>query len=249
MRKNKITLIAALGMLALTSACSKNGSTGPQGPAGPAYTGAIAGHVDLYDQYGSRVLTGLNTVQLQLNNSTTINPDSTGYYIFKGTTTGDYDITTTASGYASTKTNNFQFLSDTLNRDIKLSAIPNFSPLSVVAYAAMGAPGDSMIINFTPDTRAREAILFVNKNSAVGNLPANYLVVYTRAIPANASKINIVIPASDLYNAGITSGSTIYLAAYGYVVSDGSAYEDITTGKTVYNAVSTTSATVTATAP
>jgi len=249
MKKNSLLFIIALGTITFASSCSKNGSTGPAGPPGPSYTGAISGHVDMYDQYGSKVLTSLTTAQLQLDGGTAISPDATGYYYFESLKTVDYNMSASAPGYASTKTNNFQFLSDTLNRDIKLSAIPNFSPTAVASYAAIGAPGDSVIINFTADTRVREMILFVNNSSAVSGQPANYLVVYAKAIPANATKVGIVIPASDLYGAGITSGSAIYLAAYGYVVTDGSAYEDIATGKTVYNAVSTSPITVTATAP
>ncbi len=249
MYKNSMTFIIAVALIAFTTSCSKNGSTGPAGPAGPSYTGAISGHVALYDQYGSRVLTGLNTAQLQLDGAAAISPDATGYYYYGNIKTGGHNIVATAAGYASTRTNNFQFLSDTLNRDIKLSAIPNFSPASVVSYSNVGSSGDSVIVNFAPDTRVREMILFVNTNSTVNGQPGNYLVVYPKAIPANATKVTISIPASDLYDAGITSGTTIYLAAYGYVVTDGSAYEDITTGKIVYNAVSASPVTATATAP
>jgi len=244
-----MTFIIAAGFIALTTSCSKNGSTGPVGPAGPSYTGAISGHVDLYDQYGSRVLTGLNTAQLQLDGAAAISPDASGYYYYGNIKTGVHNIAVSAAGYASTRTNNFQFLSDTLNRDIKLSAIPNFSPASIVSYSTTGAQGDSVIINFAPDTRVREMILFVNTNSTVNGQPGNYLVVYPKAIAANATKATVLIPASDLYDAGITSGTTIYLAAYGYVVTDASAYEDIPSGKIVYNAVSASPVTATATTP
>jgi len=249
MYMKKVSFFAVVAILAITSSCTKTGSTGPVGPAGPAYTGAISGHVDLYDQYGVKVLNGSNVVQLQLNNGTAINPDNTGYYIFGGLTTGDYNMEASAAGYAATKTNNFQFLTDTLNRDIKLSAIPNFSPTTVSVYPTAAGTGDSLIINFTADSRARNCILFINNTSTVGSLPANYLLVYTKAIAINATKAQITIPSSDLADAGIAPGATVYCAAYGYVVTDGSVYEDLATGKNVYNAVSASPVTTTFVAP
>ena len=244
-----IPFILAIGVLALTSACTKKGNTGATGPAGPAYTGAISGHVDLYDQYGNKVLSGLSNASLQLNGGTAITPNATGYYLFGNLMTGDYDITTTCIGYAATKTNNFQFLSDTLNKDIKLSAIPAFSPTSMTVYTALASPGDSLVINFTADTQPRNCILFINSNTTAGNLPVNYVLAVTKAIPANQTKVAIVISATDLYAAGFSSGITFYCAAYGYVVGDVSVYEDLSTGKNVYNAVGASPVTTTAIVP
>jgi hypothetical protein len=246
MFKRNFAFIAVAGVFSLASSCTKKGATGP---AGPSYVGAISGHISLYDQYGTKVITGYSGVSVQLDGGTGINPDNTGYYMFGQLTTGDYNMTVTGPGYATTKANSFQFLSDTLNKDVKLSAIPGFSPLSVNSYAALSTPGDSLVINFTADTRARNCIVFVNNTSAVGSIPAEYVLVYTKAIAANQTKAVIVIPAGDLYDEGITSGSTFYCASYGYVVGDVSVYEDLATGKNVYNAVSASPVTTTAIAP
>ena len=224
-------LIPAL-LVCLLASCTKNTTTEL------SETGAISGHVTLYDQYGSRDYLGLSNVQLQLNGGAATMPDSTGYYAFKSVTTGEYNITANAHGYASTRVNNFQFIGDTVNRDIRLSAIPNFAPASVTSYTAAGNAGDSIVLNFTADTRVRNCIIFIGKSSTVNNTPASYLLEYTKAIAANQTKVAILIPAADLYNAGISSGSTAYGAAYGYVVSDQSVYEDLATGRNVYNAVS-----------
>ncbi len=252
MNKKRLIVAGVLAAITIAGGCTKNGSTGPAGatgPAGPSYTGAISGHVSLYDQYGSKVSTGLNSVQLVVNGTNTITPDVNGYYAFSSTT-GDYYMTASDNGYGATRANSFQYLADTLNKDIKLSAIPGFSPTTVTAYTATGsAPGDSLVINFTADTRARNCIVFVNNTTAVSNLPANYQLVYTKAIAANQTRAVILIPSQDLTDVGITSGSTIYCAAYGYVVGDVSVYEDLTTGKNVYNAVSASPVTATAVAP
>ena len=249
MRKTQLIPVAAICITSLLASCSKEGPSGATGPAGPSFSGGISGHVSLYDQYGRRVLTGLNTVQLSLNGASAVNPDATGYYSYAATT-GDYNISAIASGYGSTKTNNFQYLADTLNRDIKLSAIPNFVPSSLTVTPTAGAvAGDSLVLMFTADTRARSCIVFLNSSATVTSSPANYLLAYTKAVPANATRVAIVVPAQDLYDAGFVSGSAVYFAAYGAPVGDVSAYEDIGTGRTMYTAVSTTSVTATATTP
>ena len=95
MHSKKFTFIFVLGCIGLLSSCSKKGDTGPAGPAGPAgptYTGAISGHVSLFDQYGSKVLNGLTSVQLSLNGAAATNPDATGYYIYGGIATGVYNF-------------------------------------------------------------------------------------------------------------------------------------------------------------
>ena len=175
--------------------------------------------------------------------------DNSGYYLFGGLTTGDYEIATSASGYASSFTNKFQFLGDTLNKDLKLSAIMDFSPLSIINYTALSSPGDSMVLPFTAYSRARNCILFVNNTSSAGSQPANYLLVYIKAVPANQTKISFVLPAGDLYDAGLVSRSTFYYAACGYVTGDVSVYEDLTSGRNVYNAVSAIPVTATFVAP
>ena len=249
MFKKNFTISVILGVLSISSSCTKKGDTGATGPAGPSFTGAISGHISLYDEYGTKVITNYSDVALTLDGGTPIYPDNTGYYIFGKLNTGDYNIVATGNGYAATKANSFQFLADTLNKDIKLSAIPGFSPLSVNSYSSLSTPGDSLVINFAADTRARNCIVFINKNSAVSGIPANYLLVYVKAIGANQTKAIIVIPSGDLYGEGIASGSTFYCASYGYVVGDVSVYEDLATGKNVYNAISASPVTTTAVAP
>jgi len=248
MLKKRFPLIIALGLLVLASSCSKNNDNTTVQQL--SYTGDISGHVSLYDQYGSKVLTGLSSVTVTAVGGPSVSPDATGYYVFYNASTGVYDFTASDSGYAYTQTNNFQYLGDTLNKDIKMSAIPDFSPTGYTADTALGAlSADSVVLTFNADTRARNCILFVNNATTVGNVPANYLLVYTKAIAANQTKVTISIPSGDLTDAGIAPGSTIYCAAYGYVVGDVSVYEDQTTGKNVYNAVSSTPLLFTATAP
>ena len=250
-KKISIYLLAA-AMSAGFASCTKNGSTGatgatgPAGPAGPAYTGAIDGHVTLYDQYGTKVLSGLSAVTLSVD-ANTVPVDTTGYYVKGSLPTGTYYMNASATGYGSTHVNSFQFLADTLNRDIKLSAIPNFAPSTLTATP--NSIGDSLTITFPPDARGRNCIIFLNKNAA-GNTPDKYLLVYTKAITGNSPRpTTFIIPAQDLTDAGFTAGQTVNVAVYGYVIGDVSSYEDLSTGKIVYTPVSSTAMTATFTAP
>ncbi len=254
---NSKTLLLAVACLILLGSCTKSGNTGATGAigatgatgaTGPSFIGAISGHVSLFDQYGSKVLTGLHSVQVSFNGTNAVSADSTGYYIFGNVRTGSYYFTATNNGFGPTRINNFQYLSDTLNRDIRLSAIPNFSPLTLTATNITA--GDSLAITFAADTRARNCIVFLNNKTTVNGQPANYLLTYTKAIPANSTKpVTIIIPIQDLTDAGLHTGDIIYYAAFGYVVNDGSSYEDLTTGKTVFTPLSASSATATITAP
>jgi hypothetical protein len=241
-----------IGSAMLVTACNKSGS---QGPAGPAYTGTIRGHVMLFDQYGSRVVGGLSGIQVALSgNGNTTNKtaatDTNGYYIFNGVNTGSYTVNTTApGGYGNTILPNFQFLIDTLNRDIRLSATPTFTPATFIAYQSATTANDSLVCTFGADTRLREFIVFVNNNATVNGQPSGYLLNYIKAINPNATTVSLLVPAQDLRNVGIYTGATVYFAAYSYPVNDFSVYEDYSTGKNVYNAIGGTARTATATAP
>ena len=251
MQKRNIFFSLTLGIVILASGCTKKGDTGPAGATGatgqtgatgatgPSYTGAISGHVDLFDQYGGHVLTGLNAAQITLTGRAAINADATGAYQFDSVKTGDYVISASAPGYASTALVNFQYLADTLNKDVKMVAIPSFSFTSFTAYSnpTSPAPNDSLYLTYNPDTRAREIIIFVSNSSSVSNVIGNYLLVYSKAIGANSTKTNFLVYKQDLLDAGISSAQNVYYAVYSYVVNDVSAYEDFATGKIVYNAV------------
>ncbi len=251
MNKKQLIGVAALGVVSVFASCSK----GKQGNPGPSFTGAISGHVMLYDQYGTKVNTGLSGIQVTLSNpTTTVTTDANGYYLFTGVTTRDYTIlvhdpNTTPYTYGDNEAVNFQYLADTLIKDIKLSAIPSFSPATMTAVMSATTPNDSLVFTIAPDTRARDIIVFVNNNSTVNNQPANYLLAYVKAVPANATTVSLLVPANDLHDQGINSGNTAYYAAYGYPTSNSSIYEDIATGKSIYNALSTASVSASAIAP
>ncbi len=234
MRNHKLA-VAALSIISLFASCAKEGPTGPTGPAGPSYVGSISGHVSLFDQYGVKVLTGVDSVRLTISGTTAyINPDNSGYYAYNYIATGEYNITASDSGYGATNTNNFQFLSGTFNKDIGLSAIPSFS---LTLTTGAGGGYDTLNINCTADPNIRSLVVFVGNTPSVSNFPAAFLLSFAKNIPANATKVPVYISAQELYNAGFESGNEVYYAVYSHSLNDASAYEDQATGKMVYNAV------------
>jgi len=245
MQKTSISILLAFWGILFLASCAKEGPTGPTGPAGPGYTGSIGGYIRLYDKYGSPVFTGFTGIQLTLASTTVIltantitAPGTTGAYEYTSVLTGNYSITATGDSlYAATVLNDLSFVAGVLNQDIKLSAYPDSFLTSF--YSAKGSAGlyDSLVVQVNADTRMRNCIVFVNTTTAVGNLPANYLLKYVAPIPANATIASLIIPQQDLTNAGIASGTMLYFAAFSYVVDDASAYEDLATGKKVYDAV------------
>jgi hypothetical protein len=245
---NRILLIAALAFITLFSSCAKEGPTGPQGIAGPAYTGSISGHVSLYDQYGNRVLSGLDSSTVNLTGVTTPTTAATaadvnGLYLFSNDVyTGSYNLNVSHPDYAATQLSNFTFLLGTLIKDVKLSAIPDSFLTSFTAYHNTGSAYDSLVVTVIPNPLPRSCIIFINSNTNVTNNEyTGYLLSIVKAIPANAGTVTILVTGDELTSAGFVSGSsTVYYAAYSYVVNDYSLYEDQATGKNVYNAVNTT---------
>jgi hypothetical protein len=86
-------------------------------------------------------------------------------------------------------------------------------------------------------------IVFVSNaggTNASGNVN-NFSNYYTVAVSPGALTFKINIPTSDLYDLGFVSGNTVYFAAY--LVGgnlNASSYADISTGKTVFTALSST---------
>ena len=247
MQKINFPLYIVLVIVSLLSSCAKEGPTGPAGIAGPGYVGSISGHVMLYDQYGNRILSNIDSARIKLNanpansvvfaGDTLVSPDTYGYYIYSNISTGQYYFTAADTGYGATSINYFNFLSGSLNVDIKLSAMPAFSISSIAAYQDSVTQIDSLIISCAPDPQIRSCVIFVNSSSSVAP-GESYVLSYVKNIPANASQITAIITKQELIDAGFVHDGLIYFTVFSHAFNDQSAYEDLATGKTVYNAVS-----------
>jgi hypothetical protein len=240
------------------SSCSKpaagpTGPTGPQGPAGPSMTGSISGHIDLYDEYGSQILNS-KTARAVLYSSNypshgsaldSVYADSSGAYTFSNISTGFYTIAYKDSNtYGVQLHQNVQFIGGgTLNLDGKISQIPNFNVTTInadsVNHATMNVVMNCSVVS---DIKARTLLIFASNNPVTSSNPANYLVVASQAVKANATNVVINIPLNNLYNAGMLSGSTVYFAIYGAATNfaTASSYEDFNTGRNIFTAITAT---------
>ncbi len=246
MRNALISVVMVFAISVLLASCAKEGPTGPTGPAGPGYTGTISGHVMLYDQYGNRLLSNMDSARIMLHanpgnsivfaGDTLVSPDIYGAYLYSNISTGQYYFTAADTGYGATNINYFNFLSGSLNVDIKLSAKPAFA-LTSVAYQDSVTGIDSLMISCTPDPQLRSCVIFVNSSSSVAP-GESYVLSYVKNIPANATQITAIITKQELIDAGFVHDSLVYYTVFSHAFNDQSVYEDQATGKNVYNAVS-----------
>ena len=243
--KEIVTVLFLFAVVFSINSCKKEGAqgpAGPEGPAGPLLTGNLKGHVFCFDQYGSTVLTNLSGIKDSINGTTNVvHADSTGLYTFANLTTGNYTYTVTANGYGMNKVQNLQFVGggDTYH-DVKISQIPTFNVLTLTDSVA----GTNVIVKGTlaADTKIRTVVVFIAGVSNVSCLPQYYLDYVSKNTTATGTTFSITIHQSDFNNLGLASGSTAYFAAYGAAVNfaSSSEYEDMATGRTVFNAISST---------
>jgi hypothetical protein len=242
-------------VIILLNACTKTGPQGAEGTSGPSFTGSLSGHVILTNQYGIPVDTGISysSVRVVLYNSNnsvvdSMNVKSSGIYSIPNVTTGIYTLAFRDTGYGQGLNEGFQYVGPG-NLEIANKGLvhtPNFNILKVIVDSVYHSQAVvSMLDTIAPDTKARNIAIFIGANPAVSSAPANYLVVYNYTIPANTNKFTVKIPFTTIYDAGINSGSTAYFAIYGagYLYASSSEYIDYVTGRTIYNALSSTAVT------
>jgi hypothetical protein len=236
----KLILPAIIIILLAQSGCKKESSTNSNN--------TVYGYVTLYDQYGGIILTNPTPTTLTLNGNTTVTTDSMGKYTFSNLGAGEYTLSASNPGFGSINGATFQFTGGgSLDHDVKLSAIPNFTDSGLVVTT------DSVTFitvtgHFTPgDLHRRTSVLFAGSSPNVTSAPASYLRVYSvTANAGNFSEFTFTIAISDMLDAGFTAGGTIYFAAYGGATNfaSSSEWEDVlNTGKIDYTALSLTPAT------
>ncbi|MDB5281549.1 MAG: hypothetical protein JWO06_624 [Bacteroidota bacterium] len=240
--------IAFVSLTILVQSCKKE--TGPQGPAGPALTGTLFGFVELYDQYGAKVIAGQNATTVTVTNasgaSTSTTTDSMGKYTFSNLSTGQYTFSASNPGYGSITGAAQGFLGGgNIDRDAKLSAIPTFtdSTLTITDSTSTGYIVLSGTLSGV-ETRRRTVAVFAGSGS-VSSTPGTYKLTYNLLTNnANNTVNNFVlkIPVQDLYDQGYTTGATINFAVYGAAANfaSSSSSEDFANGQFYYNALSPT---------
>jgi len=222
----------------------KDGATGPAGatgPNGPSLSGTLEGYVDLFDQYGS-LMSNASGVYITIAGKTGTDSTSAGGMFTKSLSTGTYELDLAKTGYGSLKVPSLNFVgggTQYIAGHLQLTQPASFS-LSTATSATVTVGGASAVsVTVTPsstDTKARKVICFLSTSSSVSYAPSSYVGTVLINIPANATTGSGNITTAVANSIGITTGTTMYVAAYPISVSNGaSTYGDIATGKTVYN--------------
>jgi|SRR5665213_172349 len=241
------TLFAGCAKDGATGPAGANGATGPTGPSGTYASGNLMGYVKTYDQYGSIIETNMAGISVSLTNGSTVTTttDATGKYVFDSISTGYYSLNFSDASFGANQVSSFQFLGGATvwRPNTTITQIPNYSVSGLSFIDTVVNLTDSTIeINGsigTSDANVRTAIVFVGSAVGTNSAPVNYQTYYTANIKAAQSTFKILIPLSDLYDIGYYPGQTIYFASYGISSPlTASAYEDFTTGRTVFTAIS-----------
>jgi hypothetical protein len=241
----------AMGPAGTNGATGASGPTGATGSTGPVYYGNMMGFVKKYDQYGNLITTGLSgtTVQLSGTATKTTSTDSTGKYVFDSLPTGNYSFAYSAANFGSNQVQDFLYLGDStaLRGITSISAIPNFNVANLAIKDTVINTDSSIFVTGTmnaTDNVARTVMVFIGSTSGTSSSPANYIIAIPKTVNALATTFTITIPIATIYDAGFTIGTTAYFAAYGInsLYGSSSEYIDYTTGRTVYTAVSGSSA-------
>ncbi len=250
----KLQLFGLLALITISfSNCKKTadagpaGATGAQGAPGPALMGNIKGFITTWDQYGARILANQagDTVRIDGTNRWAIT-DSTGLYTLPGVITGTYNITVTKPGFGLNRLQYIQFVGggDTY-RDARISQ-PSTSNVTALADSSGAVTNNITVYGTIPaDSHVRSFIVYVGNSASVSPNPTTYLIFNTKNVNANATKLSFTIPKSDLNDAGFVTGQTVYYAVFGINsgFNNASSFEDFTTGRTVFTAISNTPAT------
>jgi len=240
----KLTILAFSVLLSVCG-CTKNTTT-------PTQSGNIFGIGFLYDQYGDRVMSNLAGDSIKIQNSgTAVITDANGHYTLSSLNEGIYSFTYSKAGYGNMQLNNAQFIGGgNTEHDFKLASIPDFN-VSTIDSSNLTNTNNLVTVRVygtlsSVDPLPRTVLLLVGANSNVSTNPATYSLNYTGKTILNAktgaytTQYLVSIPVNELYDAGFAKGSTIYIAATGVsgVGNTASIYEDPTTGRSVYTAVS-----------
>ena len=249
MKRICVPAFAIVISLFMLQSCKKEaGPAGPQGPAGPILSGNLFGFVDLLDQYGNKIIVGNDGIQVTLDGTgKSTYTNSNGKYQFDSLATGVYNLTFSKAGFGTMRLLTQQFIGGgDVDRDTKMSIVPAFSVSSLTATIDTANVTLTAPLSST-DTRLRTAVFFLGANSAVSSDPANYLLSYNKQTTnGNLNTAIIKIPIAELQSAGFGSGSTLYFSAYGASASfaSSSTYEDLNSGRSYFNGLSSNASTV-----
>lgn len=247
--KAKVILLSAIALSVIITSCKKQagpeGATGAQGPQGPVLTGNLKGFVSHYDVSGAKMATSLAGDSVLIDGTSQVAvTDAYGLYTFPGLTTGVYNLTVKRAGFGLNKVQSLQFTGggDTY-RNVNISKIPATNPTTFVAYdTTINAINYIRFKGTLPSVSNLQTVIVYTGIPGLTTVDASIAnQISANIINSNANGISFAknIPTSELYDLGYVSGNTAYFAAY--IIggnTNASSYNDLTTNKTIYTAIS-----------
>lgn len=255
---NKLNLTGFCFVALFLGGCEKDTETGPQGPQGPAgpqgmsdstHIGDVLGFVELYDEHGVRMYSGLSgTAVAVLGTAYQSTTDANGAFGLTGITEGMLTLSSTRTGFGEARLIGLPFVGGGASHQImRMARIPAFFLDSVPAY---GYPGNVSLWAYTvPNETMRGTMVFVGNTADVSSDPSTYIAAFYKGFSTWTYGVTQSFTQGELSNMGFQPGQTLYYRWYAAPWSSvinpigASQYMDIATGRMVYTALSSGSMT------
>ena len=198
--------------------------------------GSVGGYIRLYTEYGdTNDYTGI-TVSIDGTSHITTT-DSVGNWMINGVETGNKNLTFNKSGFSPFKETGVSISKNhtTYLSYISLYKKPQFYVSNLNAQLLAGKIRLTGYISSSP-RNYWWAHFFVSSDSNVMNTLSNFMYHNYTAYPTYVYNFTRDISISEIYNAGITSGTKIYIIAYSDYAEQ--KYYDNTLKKDIYTSLS-----------
>ncbi len=246
-----MSLTTSVVCLAIVAGCNLQG---PTGPAGPALSGTLSGFVTLINENGDQPAERSGVAVTIDGSSKAATTDSIGMWSIPGLSTGIYTLTYAKTGYGTTKSVQVQYVGggDRNIGNVSMCQPPAFYVDSLWARMPKGGDSNSVYLGVQTSTAVNgpyKVILFFGNGPGVSWKPATYQtsssenMLFKDGVDSASIRLQPINLATDGYS--FNSGDTVYAAAYAATAgTTNSSYTDVTTGKTVFTDIDTTSAKV-----
>lgn len=231
-----ITLLTVLGL----TSCSSDDDSTPE----PITKANIIGSVSLYDEGITQVDNADMTIKVEGTSPTiSTTTDANGNFTLTDVPFGTYTIIYEKVGYGTYK--RFDIEHSNTGTSTRIIGTPSLGQVSTTQVDNLSANvnGNDVVLSVSTSPagnagNTRYVRYFLSTSSDVSD------VNYTYFSPGLTSKINpkeITLTASDLSNAGFTSGETVYVKVYGDSFWS-SEYDDSDLSRKIFPNLNTTSA-------
>ena len=237
MKKSYLSVSIILILALVIYSCKKDSSNNP-----PSNAGRILGTVTLYDDRTTALTPEGMTVTIDGTAFTAVT-NASGQFSFDNVPNDTYNLTYSKADYGIFKLKGFVHTGTASSSALVPGKTLGKISTTTVSTIAVTTNVDSVFLTATISPAATGAstrgvrFFYSTQSSISGTNYQTYSPVYT----VRSATGSIRIAKSDLLAAGLLSGATIYVRAYGdaYFSND---YDDAATGKTIFPNLNQTAA-------